>query len=174
MRSANTVCSKRREFIASPRRLSRDPATCGWKEELGLDPAYDAPVMATDKKSLHHAQENDPRRLRPTTRLQHVHSRKKTPANDSDAAILTQHGKRNISVHDPSSIVNCNGEYWCFSTGRGVPSWRSTDLQTWRRGPRVFPEIPAWVTDVAPDQRGHYWAPDVIRLGDRARFQSNA
>ncbi|WP_158264956.1 arabinan endo-1,5-alpha-L-arabinosidase [Blastopirellula marina] len=88
-------------------------------------------------------------------------------APDSPTALLQQRGKREISVHDPSSIVNCDGEYWCFSTGNGVSAWRSTDLQTWKRGPRVFAEMPAWVTDVVPDQRGHFWAPDVIRLGDR-------
>ncbi|TWU04928.1 hypothetical protein Pla52n_29730 [Stieleria varia] len=36
-----------------------------------------------------------------------------------------------------------------------------------QRGPRVFADIPDWVTEVVPDQRGHFWAPDVIQLGDR-------
>lgn len=84
-----------------------------------------------------------------------------------EAALFKLRGKRDVGVHDPSSIVKCDGEYWFFSTGTGVSSWRSKDLRTWERGPRVFPEIPNWVTDVVPDQRGHFWAPDVIQVDDR-------
>lgn len=87
---------------------------------------------------------------------------------DAQAAeLLSLRGKRDVGVHDPSSIVKCDGEYWFFSTGTGVSSWRSKDLQTWQHGPRVFPEIPDWVTDAVPGQRGHFWAPDVIQLEDR-------
>ncbi len=81
--------------------------------------------------------------------------------------LLRRRGKRDVDVHDPSSIVKCNNEYWFFSTGMGVSSWRSSDLQTWRPGPRVFPEMPDWVTDIVPGQRGHFWAPDVIRVNER-------
>lgn len=84
-----------------------------------------------------------------------------------EAALLSMRGKRDVGVHDPSSIVKCDGEYWFFSTGTGVSSWRSKDLRTWQRGPRVFPEMPDWVTEVVPGQRGHFWAPDVIRIDDR-------
>lgn len=84
-----------------------------------------------------------------------------------EAALFNLRGKRDVGVHDPSSIVKCDSEYWFFSTGTGVSSWRSKDLRTWERGPRVFPEIPNWVTNVVPDQRGHFWAPDVIRIDDR-------
>jgi len=91
--------------------------------------------------------------------------------SDAEAtAILQLRGKRSIGVHDPSSIVKCDGEYWFFATGHGVSSWRSKDLRTWRPGPRVFPEMPNWVTDVVPGQRGHFWAPDVIRSDDRYRI----
>ena len=88
-------------------------------------------------------------------------------SGEMERTILMQHGKRNAGVHDPSSLVKCDSEYWMFSTGNGVTSWRSVDLQTWQRGPRVFPEIPAWVTDVVSDQRGHFWAPDVIKKDGR-------
>lgn len=84
-----------------------------------------------------------------------------------DDAILVANGKRDIRVHDPSSIVRCGDDYWMFSTGTGVKSWRSKDLQEWRSGPRVFPTMPDWVRDVVPTQRGHFWAPDIIRLNDR-------
>lgn len=85
----------------------------------------------------------------------------------SDKDLLKLRGKRNVGVHDPSSIVKCGDEYWFFSTGNGVSSWRSKDLQSWRQGPRVFSKIPEWVTDVVPGQRGHFWAPDVIQIDDR-------
>jgi len=70
-------------------------------------------------------------------------------------------------AHDPSTIVRENNKYWVFFTGNGIQSASSTKLQDWLPGPVVMPEMPKWVPEVVPDQRGHYWAPDVIRLGDR-------
>jgi arabinan endo-1,5-alpha-L-arabinosidase len=49
----------------------------------------------------------------------------------------------------------------------GVQSLVSSDLTDWRIGPPLFPNPASWVNDVVPGQRGHYWAPDVIRLGNR-------
>ena len=78
--------------------------------------------------------------------------------------ILASHGKRNARLHDPSTIVKCKDEYWIFSTGFGIQSWRSKDLLEWKQGPRIFPQgkIPAWITNLVDGQRGHLWAPDVI------------
>ncbi|WP_419195054.1 arabinan endo-1,5-alpha-L-arabinosidase, partial [Novipirellula herctigrandis] len=88
--------------------------------------------------------------------------------SDEDAKrLLQRYGKRDISVHDPSSIIKCGSKYWLFSTGSFIPSWWSEDQNTWHRGPTVFSEIAPWVTDIVPDQRGHYWAPDIIKQGDR-------
>jgi arabinan endo-1,5-alpha-L-arabinosidase len=70
-------------------------------------------------------------------------------------------------VHDPSTIVKHKDTYWAFATGRGVASLRSKDLVTWEFGPPVFAEPPKWVADVVPNHRGSFWAPDVIRHGDR-------
>ncbi len=70
-------------------------------------------------------------------------------------------------VHDPSTIQRFNDQYWVFATGPGVKSLRSTDLKTWRLGPRVFDTPPRWTRDITPDQRGYFWAPDVVRVGDR-------
>lgn len=81
--------------------------------------------------------------------------------------VLERYGKRDVRLHDPSSIVRCGDEYWLFSTGNLVSSWRSKDLEEWQRGPRVFSNMPTWVRDVVPDQRGHFWAPDIIKLKDR-------
>jgi arabinan endo-1,5-alpha-L-arabinosidase len=48
-----------------------------------------------------------------------------------------------------------------------VNAFRSDDLSTWQSGPRVFTEFPAWHREVVPDQKGHLWAPDIIKVGDR-------
>ncbi len=77
------------------------------------------------------------------------------------------YGRKNARVHDPSSIIKHGDTYWFFSTGRGVRSWSSKDLNHWEPGPAVMPEMPDWVKEVVPDQRGHYWAPDVIHLNGK-------
>jgi len=70
-------------------------------------------------------------------------------------------------VHDPSTIVRSGDEFWMFSTGIGIKSSRSTNLEDWQPGQSVMPEMPVWVREVVPDQRGHYWAPHIIRVGER-------
>jgi arabinan endo-1,5-alpha-L-arabinosidase len=72
-----------------------------------------------------------------------------------------------LRVHDPSTIVRDGNEFWMFCTGVGVKSFHSTNLLDWQPGPPVMPDMPDWVREVVPDQRGHYWAPDVIRAGNR-------
>jgi len=77
-------------------------------------------------------------------------------------------GSRGVRVHDPSTIVKCDGEYWVFYTGRGVPSYHSKDLLKWEPGPPVFTNAPAWTDAAVPEHRGDYfWAPDVMRVGNR-------
>src|SRR5262245_54714432 len=55
-----------------------------------------------------------------------------------------------VQIHDPSTIVRCDGRFYTFGTGRTC--LMSDDGWTWRRG-------------AAPERRG--MAPDIIRLGDR-------
>jgi arabinan endo-1,5-alpha-L-arabinosidase len=55
-----------------------------------------------------------------------------------------------VQIHDPSTIVPCNGKYYTYGTGGS--SLVSDDGWTWHRG-------------VAPARRG--LAPDIIHLGDR-------
>ena len=70
--------------------------------------------------------------------------------------------------HDPSTIVRCKDDYWIFSTGPGVRSWRSKDLIHWEEGPHSLENPPpAWIDDIVPDHKGYFWAPDCIRLGER-------
>lgn len=89
------------------------------------------------------------------------------PVAPADAAVLSRVGKREVGVHDPSSIVRCGDEYWLFATGRGVASWRSPDLERWERGPRVFAAAPEWVPEAVPGNRGHFWAPSVTHRGGK-------
>ncbi len=70
-------------------------------------------------------------------------------------------------VHDPSTILKCNGEYWLFATGPGIVSRHSRDLLTWEAGPRVFTNPPAWTTNAVPGNRGYFWAPDLVYLDGR-------
>jgi arabinan endo-1,5-alpha-L-arabinosidase len=70
-------------------------------------------------------------------------------------------------IHDPSTIVRCGKSYWVFGTGQGIFSRHSTDLVTWRAGPRVFDQIPLWAAEIAPRNFGVFWAPEVIKLNDR-------
>lgn len=91
-----------------------------------------------------------------------------TDRDPAAAAQLRALGSRDIRAHDPSTLIECDGEYWIFHTGRGIPSWRSRDLVTWREGPRVFEQPPAWVAEAVPENRhASFWAPDLIRVGGR-------
>lgn len=81
---------------------------------------------------------------------------------------LEKSASRGVSTRDPSDIVKCKDEYWVFYTGRGVPSYHSKDLVKWERGPAVFKEAPEWVAKIVPENRNMvYWAPDIMKLGDR-------
>lgn len=72
-----------------------------------------------------------------------------------------------IPVHDPSTIVTCGHTYWLFATGVGIRSWYSTNLISWQEGPRIWPQMPPWVTNIVANHRGHFWAPDVIAVSNR-------
>ena len=86
----------------------------------------------------------------------------------SVSAEMAAFGSRGVRVHDPSTLIKCNGEYWVFYTGRGVPSWHSRDLTNWEAGPHVFTNAPEWKKEAVPANIGiGFWAPDVIHLGDR-------
>lgn len=63
-------------------------------------------------------------------------------------------------THDP--VVAKQGDtYYLFCTGPGITSFTSKDLKNWTQAAPVFPESPAWASDVAPGFNGHIWAPDI-------------
>lgn len=72
----------------------------------------------------------------------------------------------NPDVHDPVMAYE-DGKYYVFMTGVGVGSMTSPDLQTWTEGPSLMPEIPQWAMDSVPGYRGHTWAPDISKVGDK-------
>jgi arabinan endo-1,5-alpha-L-arabinosidase len=81
---------------------------------------------------------------------------------------LEESASRGIVTRDPSDIVKCQDEYWVFYTGRGVPSYHSRDLVKWERGPAVFKTAPEWIAGTVPENRRmSYWAPDIMKVGDR-------
>jgi arabinan endo-1,5-alpha-L-arabinosidase len=93
---------------------------------------------------------------------------KSDPGKQSVVLPLEESASRGISTRDPSSIVKCKDEYWVFYTGRGVPSYHSKDLVKWEHGPAVFKTAPDWIAKVVPENRNmNYWAPDIMKLGDR-------
>jgi arabinan endo-1,5-alpha-L-arabinosidase len=74
---------------------------------------------------------------------------------------------RGVTARDPSTIVREGDTFWCFFTGRGVPSLHSKDLVTWERGPRVFDKATEWIATEVPKNDGVYWAPDLMKVGDQ-------
>lgn len=71
-----------------------------------------------------------------------------------------QSGEANL--HDPA-VIEHDGAYYLFSTGRGVPIRRSEDLVRWEVIGRVFEELPEWASQVVPEVRGP-WAPDIAHF----------
>jgi arabinan endo-1,5-alpha-L-arabinosidase len=69
--------------------------------------------------------------------------------------------------HDPSTPVRQDDRWWIFSTGNGIATRHSNDLKSWTEGEPVFKSLPEWHREVVPDHKGHLWAPDIIRQGDR-------
>jgi arabinan endo-1,5-alpha-L-arabinosidase len=81
---------------------------------------------------------------------------------------MEEMGKRNVMVHDPSTIVKCKDEYWVYCTaGRGVGSRHSKDLIHWTNGVAILTQRPEWLAAAVPANTGGFWAPDVTYLKDK-------
>ncbi len=85
------------------------------------------------------------------------------------AAAATPGGRRDLRIHDPTPpLQDSAGDWWMFGTGPLLLATRSPDLVAWERQPSPLASPPAWAAEVAPgNRRHHYWAPDVLRIGDR-------
>jgi arabinan endo-1,5-alpha-L-arabinosidase len=70
-----------------------------------------------------------------------------------------------IGIHDPSTVVQCDGSYYVFGTGRGISVLTSTNGFDWQHGGRVFEHVPDSVHQYCPKNDGQeVWAPDIIKL----------
>ncbi|PPK86154.1 arabinan endo-1,5-alpha-L-arabinosidase [Neolewinella xylanilytica] len=65
-----------------------------------------------------------------------------------------------IIAHDPVMMEE-DGTYYLFITGRGVGVKSSRDLKNWKNEAPVFSDSLAWTRGVVPDFRHHFWAPDI-------------
>lgn len=70
-------------------------------------------------------------------------------------------------VHDPVMARGEDGRYYIFSTGMGVGVMSSADMKTWRMEKPVFDKAPQWAVDSVKGFKGHIWAPDISRHGDK-------
>lgn len=76
-------------------------------------------------------------------------------------------GRRDLRIHDPTTPVYAENAWWIFGTGRRILSARSDDLNEWTQLDPALKDPPAWANEVAPaNRRHHYWAPDLVRVGD--------
>ncbi len=70
-----------------------------------------------------------------------------------------------IGIHDPSTVIKCDGNYYVFGTGRGISVLTSTNGFDWQRGQKVFDRIPDSVKSYVPANDGQLvWAPDITKL----------
>ena len=70
-----------------------------------------------------------------------------------------------IGIHDPSTIIQSDGNYYVFGTGRGISALTSSNGFDWQRGGRVFDRIPDSVKSFVPKNDGQsVWAPDILKL----------
>ncbi|MCW1884409.1 arabinan endo-1,5-alpha-L-arabinosidase [Luteolibacter flavescens] len=70
-------------------------------------------------------------------------------------------------IHDPSTVVEENGATWCLSTGNGVLLLKREQDGRWKREAPLFKDYPAWHKTEVPENKGHLWAPDIIRVNDK-------
>ncbi|MBE8716206.1 family 43 glycosylhydrolase [Cellvibrio polysaccharolyticus] len=73
-----------------------------------------------------------------------------------------------VNSHDPGAIVRDGDTLFHFTTGHGVWYSTSTNLTHWTGAPStVFGSSwPSWINSAVPGFDGHFWAPDVIQMGN--------
>lgn len=78
-----------------------------------------------------------------------------------------------VGTHDPSTVVEEDDRLWSVATGGGVAILQGNkDGEGWKAAGRIFGrgDLPAWHKEMVPENRGHLWAPDVIRSSDGKRW----
>lgn len=74
--------------------------------------------------------------------------------------ITTGLWSQELVVHDPVAIAR-DGNYYLFSTGRGISWYSSKDMKHWEKEEPVFKQAPSWASTVVPGFNNHIWAPDI-------------
>lgn len=69
-------------------------------------------------------------------------------------------------VHDPV-MAKEDSVYYIFNTGVGIGMMSSTDMKTWKEEKSPLDPIPTWPMESVPAYKGHTWAPDIVKVGDR-------
>lgn len=74
-----------------------------------------------------------------------------------------------IVTHDPSTVLKEAGTYWYFATGNGIQAVSSTDRKRWTPQKPIFEKgtWPNWIDSTVRGFKGHFWAPDCIRMNGR-------
>ncbi len=70
-------------------------------------------------------------------------------------------------IHDPSTIIKDDTNYFIFGTGPGIRTKSSPDLFHWENGDPIFNMPPAWTKKFTPPSRSSIWAPDIIRVNGK-------
>lgn len=78
-----------------------------------------------------------------------------------------------VQTHDPSTVIQCDGKFYCYGTGAGIPILQSDNGWTWRRAGTVMSNLPNGrvgqevVSKAGGGNGTGVVAPDVIKVGDR-------
>jgi arabinan endo-1,5-alpha-L-arabinosidase len=73
-----------------------------------------------------------------------------------------------VPAGDPT-LSFAEGAYHLFSSGRGLPVFRSKDLVTWQPAGELFGSLPAWASSAVPEHKDYVWAPDVVKIDGEYR-----
>ncbi len=73
-----------------------------------------------------------------------------------------------VPAGDPT-LFFAEGYFYVFSSGPGLPFYRSSDLVMWQPCGRVFAKLPPWADAAVPGNRGFVWAPDAVKIGNEYR-----
>lgn len=86
--------------------------------------------------------------------------------NDGNRRRHFEFDATNPDVHDPVMAYE-DGVYYMFTTGFGIGMMSSADLKTWKPEKAPLDPIPEWAKTPVPAYKGHTWAPDIIKVGDK-------
>ncbi len=73
------------------------------------------------------------------------------------------------AVHDPSTVIQFEGRFYTYGTGRGLPMLVSDDGWTWRHAGSLMSAVPGGKPGPQVLARGgnNTWAPDIIHVGGK-------